>query len=100
MDIKDISKSTGNVDIEGKIGSMNEWMISINDKTGQTFVRYSRSYRPNGVWQKLLSNLKVGNTVRITNCEVVNYHGILQLKLRRKGEIIPMAPKKNMSCRI
>ena len=72
MDIKDIDKSTGDVNIEGKIASMNDWMLSINDKTGQTFVRYSRSYRPNDNWQKLLSNLKVGNTVRITNCEVVN----------------------------
>jgi len=90
LDIKDIHKGMGNVDIEGKIVNMNAWMLAVNDKTGQAFVRYARNYRPTDVWQKLLANLKIGNLVKITNCEVVNYHGILQLKLARKGEIFPL----------
>ncbi len=94
MNISEIRQGMTNIEVEGKIVDMNEFMLAISDKTGQTFVRYSRNYRSEQEWQKLLANLKIGNLVRITNCEVVNYHGILQLKLTRKGQIILMKPKK------
>lgn len=94
MNISEIRPGMGNVDIEGKIVGMNEFMLAVNDKTGQTFVRYSRSYRSEDEWRKLQANLKIGNYVKITNCEVVNYHGILQLKLTRKGQIILLKPPK------
>ncbi len=76
-----------NVDIEGKIVDKNNFMILISDKTGQIFVRYWRNFRPKEEWQKLLSNLKIGNKVKITNIDVANYVGILQLKLSRKGQV-------------
>lgn len=93
VNISEIRLNMGNVDIKGKIVNMNNFMLAIDDETGQIFVRYSKNFRSADAWQKLLANLKIGNTVKITNCEVVNYHGILQLKLTRKGEVIPLKSK-------
>lgn len=97
MDIKDIRQGMGNVDIKGKIVDMNRWMLSVNDRTGQIFVRYRRNYRTPDKWQKLQANLKIGKNVKITNCEVVFYHGILQLELARKGEVFSLKPKTELS---
>lgn len=74
---------------------MNAWMLAVNDKTYQNFVRYWQNYRSTDKWQKLLSNLKIGNAVKITNCEVVFYHRILQLT--RKGEVFSLKPKTEIS---
>ena len=87
MNIREVEPNMKNVDIEGKIVDKNDFMLLVSDKTGQIFVRYWRNFRPNEEWQKLLSKLKIGNKVRITNCDAVNLQGILQLKLTRKGEV-------------
>jgi len=77
----------GSVDIEGEIVNMNGFMLAVSDKTGQAFVRYYKKYMPTSERQKLKANLKIGNIVKITNCQVVKYHGITQLRLTRKGEV-------------
>jgi len=87
MNICEIRRGMKNAGVEGKIVDKNDFMLLISDKTGQIFVRYWRDYRPNEEWQKLLSNLKIGNKVKITNVDAVNYGGILQLKLTRKGQV-------------
>ena len=94
MNINEICEGDGSVDIEGKIVNMNEFMLVVKDKTGQIFVRYPRKYRPTDEWQQLLTKLKVGNTIKLTCCAVVNYHGILQLKLTRKGKVFDLKTKK------
>ena len=87
MDICEIRLGMENVDVEGNIVDKNSFMILLRDKTGQIFVRYWRNYRPKEEWLKLLSNLKIGNKVKITNVDAVNYGGIFQLKLTRKGQV-------------
>jgi hypothetical protein len=87
VNICEICPGMKNTNIEGKIVDMNKFMLLVSDKTGQIFVRYWRNFRPNEEWQNLLSKLKIGNKVRITNCDAVNLQGILQLKLTRKGEV-------------
>jgi len=77
----------GSVDIEGEIVNMNGFMLAVSDKTGQTFVRYYKKYTPARDREKIKANLKIGNIVKITNCQVVKYHGIIQLKLQRNGEV-------------
>lgn len=68
-----------NIHIEGKIVNMNEYMLVIEDGSGQTFVRYS--------WRNLAGPVEKGNFVRASNCVAVNYSGILQLKVDRNGRI-------------
>ncbi|MFH1327262.1 MAG: hypothetical protein ABIH76_00180 [Candidatus Bathyarchaeota archaeon] len=85
--ISEIHQYMRDIDIKGKIVDMNAFMLLVNDKTGQTFIRYSQKFRSANERRMLLENLKIGNNVKITNCEVVNYHGILQLRLTRKGQI-------------
>ena len=87
MNICEICPGMKNVDVEGKIVDKNDFMLLISDKTGQIFVRYWRDWRPWEEWQKLLSNLKIGNKVKIINCDAVKLQGILQLKLTRKGQV-------------
>ena len=87
MNIREIRPGMKNADVEGKIVDKNGFMLLISDKTGQIFVRYWRNYRPWEEWQKLLSNLKIGNKVKITNVDAANYREILQLKLTRKGQV-------------
>ena len=93
VNINEICQSDGSVDIEGKIINMNEFMLVVKDKTGQIFVRYPRKYRPTDEWQLLLDKLKIGNAIKLTGCAVVNYHGILQLKLTRKGKVFDLKTK-------
>jgi len=87
MNICEISLGMKNADVEGKIVDKNDFMLLVSDKTGKIFVRYWRDYRPKEEWQKLLSNLKIGNKVKIINCDAVKLQGILQLKLTRKGQV-------------
>jgi len=87
VNICEIRPYMGSVDIEGEIVDMNAFMLALNDRTGQIFVRYYQKYGPTEEQKKLKANLKIGNIVKITNCQVVNYHGIIQLRLTRKGEV-------------
>ncbi|MFH1328066.1 MAG: hypothetical protein ABIH76_04360 [Candidatus Bathyarchaeota archaeon] len=87
MDISEIHRNMPNVNIEGEIVDMNAFMLLVKDKTGSTFVRYRKRYRKREEWQKMVANLKTGNFVKLTECEVVNYHGILQLQLALKGTV-------------
>jgi hypothetical protein len=87
VNICEICPGMKNTNIEGKIVDMNKFMLLVSDKTGQIFVRYWRNFRPRNEWQKLLSILKIGNNIRITDCDAVNWQGILQLKLTRKGQV-------------
>jgi hypothetical protein len=87
VNIGDIRNNMGSVNIEGKIVNFNRWMIAIDDKSGQTFVRYNRGGRTREEWQKMLEQIKIGNLVSIQGCYSVNYSGIIQLKLTPTGRI-------------
>jgi len=77
----------GNVDIEGNIVDKNSFMMLIRDKTGQIFFRYSRKFMPRVDYQKLRYGMDIGSNVKISDCDVVNWQGILQLKLTRQGQV-------------
>jgi len=79
--VDEIRNGMRNVHIEGKIIDMNQFMLVIEDETGKTFVRYN--------YRNLAKPVQKGDYVKIDNAEVVNYSGILQLKLSRSGSITP-----------
>jgi len=79
--VDEIRNGMRNVHIEGKIIDMNQFMLVIEDETGKTFVRYN--------YRNLAKPVQKGDYVKIDNAEVVNYSGILQLKLSRNGSITP-----------
>jgi len=79
MRIGDIENGMRHVNIEGKIVNMNCYMLVVDDESGRTFVRYSR--------RNLENPVEIGNHVKIYNCQAVNYSGILQLRMERKGRI-------------
>ena len=81
----------GNVDIEGNIVDKNTFMMLIRDRTGQIFFRYRKKFMPKVEWQKLLYDIKIGDNVKITNCDAVNWQGILQLKLANQGNVIQVS---------
>jgi len=87
MNIGDILSGMSNVDIEGNIVDMNNFMLLMRDKTGQIFVRYWRKFVPREETRALCSKLKIGNNVKIANCDAFNWQGILQLKLARQGQV-------------
>ena len=88
MNICEIRPGMGNVDIEGNIVDKNSFMMLIRDKTGQIFFRYRKKFMPRVEWQRLRYDLEIGNKVKITNCDAVNWQGILQLKLADQGNVI------------
>ncbi len=87
MNICEIRLGMENVDIEGKIVDKNSFMMLIRDKTGQIFFRYRKKFTPRVQWQKIRYGLEIGNKVKITNVDAVNYGGIFQLTLTRKGQV-------------
>ena len=79
MRISDIHTGMRNVSLEGKIVNMNNYMLVVDDESGRIFVRYR--------YRNLENQIEKGNIVKISNCQAVNYSGILQLKMGRKGNI-------------
>jgi len=79
------------VDIEGNIVDKNTFMMLIRDKTGQIFFRYRKKFMPREEWEKLRYDLEIGDNVKITNCDAVNWQGILQLKLANQGNVIQIS---------
>ena len=79
MRIADIENGMRHVNIEGKIVNMDGYMLVVDDDSGRTFVRYSR--------RNLENQIEKGSHVKIHDCLVVNYSGILQLKMHPKGRI-------------
>lgn len=80
MKISDISVGMRKVNLQGKIADMNGFMIALDDGSGRTFVRYRA--------KDLDSEIETGDNIQVQNCRVVNYSGILQVKLERDGRII------------
>jgi len=87
MNICEIRPGMENVNIKGNIVDKNSFMMLIRDKTGQIFFRYRKKFMPRVKWQKLRYDLEIGNKVKITNCDAVNWQGILQLKLADQGNV-------------
>jgi ssDNA-binding replication factor A large subunit len=81
MRVDEIRNGMRNIHIEGKILDMNQFMLVVEDETGKTFVRYN--------YRNLAKPVQTGDYVKIDNAEVVNYSGILQLKLARNGTVTP-----------
>jgi hypothetical protein len=87
VNICEIRSGMKDTNIEGKIVDMNKFMLLMKDRTGQIFVRYWRNFRSMEDWADLKSKLEIGNNIKIANCDAVDIHGILQLKLTRKGQV-------------
>jgi len=83
MKISDISVGMRKVNLQGKIADMNGFMIVLDDGSGRTFVRYRE--------KDLDSRIKTGDRIQVLRCHVVNYSGILQVRLERSGRIINMS---------
>jgi RNase P/RNase MRP subunit p29 len=79
MKICEIQNGMKRVNIEGRVVNMNEFMLVLDDGSGSTFVRYNN--------RNLAEPVRKGDYVSIKNGEVVNYSGILQVKLSRSGLI-------------
>ncbi len=79
MRISEIQNGMRNVCLEGRIVNMNNFMLVVDDDSGRIFVRYS--------YRNLQNHIEKGNTVKICNCQAVNYSGILQLRMGHKGHI-------------
>ncbi len=82
MKIVDLRTGMKHVSIEAKIIDMNSHMMYVGDESGKTFVRY---------WGATDNPVKTGDYVKIQNGDVVNYSGILQMKLGRKGRVLALA---------
>jgi hypothetical protein len=83
MKISDISVGMRNVNLQGKIADMNGFMIVLDDGSGRTFVRYRE--------KDLDSGIRTGDRIQVLRCHVVNYSGILQVRLERGGRIINLS---------
>ncbi len=79
MKISEIQSGMRKVCVEGKIVNMNNYMLVVDDESGRIFVRYSR--------RNLDSQIEKGSSVKIFDCQAVNYSGILQLRTGNKGHI-------------
>ena len=95
--IGSISKLMSNVTIEGNIVNFNGFMIVVDDESGRTFVRYRKYLKSNDKWHESLNQIKIGNLVRIENCEPVCYHGIIQLKMNKKSHISSVKQKTSLN---
>ena len=83
MRINDMSVGMRKVNLQGKIADMNGFMIVLDDGSGRTFVRYRE--------KDLDSKIKTGDRIQVQKCRVVNYSGILQVRLERGGRIINLS---------
>ena len=79
MKISEIQNGMKKIDIQGKIVNMNESMLVLDDGSGSTFVRYNN--------RNLVEPVQKGDSVSVKNGDVVNYSGILQVKLSRRSLI-------------
>ncbi len=79
MKICEIQNGMKKVNIEGKIVNMNEFMLVLDDGSGSTFVRYNM--------RNLVQPVRKGDRVSVKSGDVVNYSGILQVKLSRGSSI-------------
>jgi RNase P/RNase MRP subunit p29 len=79
MKIAEIQNGMKKINIEGKVVNMNEFMLVLDDGSGSTFVRYNS--------RNLAQPIRKGDRVSVKNGEVVNYSGILQVKLSRSSLI-------------
>lgn len=79
MRICEIQNGMKKISIEGKVVNMNEFMLVLDDGSGSTFVRYNS--------RNLAQPVQKGDHVSVKNGEVVNYSGILQVKLSRSSSI-------------
>jgi hypothetical protein len=61
---------------------MNPFMIVLEDETGRTFVRYRT--------RNVIDPISIGDYVDVQNCTVVNYSGILQVRVEPSGRITPI----------
>ncbi len=80
MKISDISIGMRKLNLQGKIIDMNGFMIVLDDGSGRTFVRYRA--------RNVDTQIEPGDSIRVQNCRVVKYSGILQVRLERDGCII------------
>jgi len=81
--ISDINVGMRKVNLQGKIMDMNGFMIVLDDGSGRTFVRY-RAKDVDG-------EIQTGDRIQVQNCRVVNYSGILQVRLERDGRIVNLS---------
>jgi len=83
MRIGDIAVGMRKVTLQGKIVDMNGFMIVLDDGSGRTFVRYRA--------KDLDNEIKTGDRIQVQNGRVVNYSGILQIRLERGGRIVNLS---------
>jgi len=79
MNICEIQNGMKKINIEGRIVNMNEFMLVLDDGSGSTFVRYNM--------RNLAQPVRKGDHVSVKSGDVVNYSGILQVKLSRGSSI-------------
>ena len=89
MRISDISAGMRKLNLQGKIVNMNGFMIVLDDGSGQTFVRYRE--------RQVDAQIEPGDNIQVQNCRVVNYAGILQIRLERDGRIINRTRSRDSS---
>ena len=78
--------------LQGRIVDMNPFMIVLEDETGRIFVRYRT--------RNVIDPIATGDYVDIQNCTVVNYSGILQVRVEPSGRITPIkGPQTRMRAR-
>jgi len=83
MRISEIAAGMRKVNLQGKIVDMNGFMIVLDDGSGRTFVRYRA--------KDLDTQVKTGDRIQVLNGRVVNYSGILQIRLERGGRIVNLS---------
>jgi len=83
MKIGEIAVGMRKVTLQGKIVDMNGFMIVLDDGSGRTFIRYRA--------KDLDTQIKTGDRIQVYNGRVVNYSGILQIRLERGGRIVNLS---------
>jgi len=83
MKIGEIAVGMRKVTLQGKIVDMNGFMIVLDDGSGRTFIRYRA--------KDLDTQIKTGDRIQVQNGRVVNYSGILQIRLERGGRIVNLS---------
>ena len=82
MKIGEIRVGMRKTALQGRIVDMNPFMIVLEDETGRAFVRYRA--------RNVIDPIAVGDHVDIQNCTVVDYSGILQVRVEPSGRITPI----------
>ena len=88
MKIGEIRVGMRKTALQGSIVDMNPFMIVLEDETGRTFVRYRA--------RNVIDPIAIGDDVDVQNCTVVNYSGILQVRVEPSGRITPIKKAKTM----